>query len=75
MASPTGFEPVAFGLGKRCACDVSDCETGHLHVALCSACRSACRSLDPHLASLVTAWPSLPEELRLAILALVAGSD
>lgn len=75
VASPRGFEPPTYGLGSRCAGDASDREISALGIPLCSACRSACRSIDPQLADLVTAWPILPDAVRLAILALAESLE
>jgi hypothetical protein len=42
-----------------------------------SACRALCRNIaeiDPDLANLVTAWPTLPEPIKAGIAAMVKAS-
>ena len=78
MVRPAGFEPTTFGLGNQGRDAVSGCEDSDLRYEGGEACRPACRQEEHELALLVTLWPSLPESVRRAIVALVeatAGRD
>ena len=71
-----GFEPATYGLGNRPALAATDysiasCDTPVFDLADCLA---LLRSQSPDLAAIVKAWPTLPEPIRRAVLALVEAS-
>ncbi|MBM4225847.1 MAG: hypothetical protein FJ167_13985, partial [Gammaproteobacteria bacterium] len=64
---PRGFEPSA-----NLSQNLNNSQQGG---AKCGALDSESRPIDPELAELVAAWPTLPEPIRAGILAMVRAAS
>ena len=77
MTRPAGLEPAAYGLGNRCDTPATNDDT-----TTCG--NDAENSADylallvrksPDLALLVKRWDTLPEAVRVGIMAMILASD
>jgi len=65
----TGLNPYA-GLANRCQHDVTSNNDNDLDNSP-AQCRTDCRTTDAEFALVSAAWPTLPQPIRKAILAIV----
>ena len=77
MVRAVGIEPTAYGLKVREDNGVSPAETGssdNVNSVLAS-CLAIIRETSPDLATIVAAWHTLPEAVRVGILAMVRAME
>ena len=76
--SALGLEPRTYGLKVRCRDDANDNPGHELQPSEIPGCTPGCTSqtetapIDSDLAKVIGAWPTLPEHLKAAVMALVA---
>ena len=71
-----GLEPTTYALRKNCSPTTTpDSASIYATDSTSGAATGAVTPTDPELARVVEAWPTLPEPLRRAVLALVGTAD
>ena len=76
MVRPAGLEPATCGLGSR---NGSGVKPSHRNTydntdPVLASCLATIRETCPSLATVVNAWPDLPEPIRAAILAVIRSA-